>query len=107
MLFTILPYVALIIIMWRQNETMVTMSKNQQSSDTSSSSSSTSSFQEQQQRRQGWDPANPLAIPQGEAVALPSIRVEESSIDKQRKFYGGVGDKAHLGGFTELDTDGT
>lgn len=56
-----------------------------------------------------WDPQNPLAIPYGEAVALPSIRVDENStesVDSQRKFYGGKGDKAHLGGFTELDTMG-
>lgn len=51
-----------------------------------------------------WNRLDPLSIPYGQAVNLPSIRVEEESID--RKFYGGAGDKAHLGGFTELDPSG-
>lgn len=37
------------------------------------------------------------------AVAMSSIRVDDN-ID--RKFYGGKGDKVHLGGFTELDLAG-
>lgn len=48
-----------------------------------------------------------LEVPQGEAVAMPSIRIskeEESAID--RKWYGGVGDEKHLGGFVEVDLDG-
>lgn len=56
-----------------------------------------------------WDPLNPLGIPSGEAEALPSIRVEvesDESVDERRKIYGGKGDKAHLGGFTEIDTMG-
>ncbi|KAL7565806.1 hypothetical protein ACA910_015584 [Epithemia clementina (nom. ined.)] len=56
-----------------------------------------------------WYQANPLVIPPGEAVNLPSIRVkekEEGNVDKVRSFYGGAGDKAHLGGFTELDLHG-
>eukprot|EP00538_Stauroneis_constricta_P009006 CAMPEP_0119546402 /NCGR_PEP_ID=MMETSP1352-20130426/840_1 /TAXON_ID=265584 /ORGANISM="Stauroneis constricta, Strain CCMP1120" /LENGTH=381 /DNA_ID=CAMNT_0007591107 /DNA_START=89 /DNA_END=1234 /DNA_ORIENTATION=+ len=45
---------------------------------------------------------NPLAVPEGHAVALPSIRIEETA-DKTalRKHYGGAGDKLHLGGFTD------
>ena len=45
-----------------------------------------------------------LVIPQGSAIALPSIRTsteEENSI--KREIYGGQGDKAHLGGFTTFD----
>jgi Methyltransferase domain len=57
----------------------------------------------------GLDPANPLAIPQGQAPNLPSIRenVEETAaVDAKRTIYGGAGDKAHLGGFTEIDMHG-
>lgn len=46
-------------------------------------------------------------IPEGPAVALPSILTsdeEEKSIN--RSFYGGKGDKAHLGGFTSFDVQG-
>ena len=45
-----------------------------------------------------------VAILRSKAVALPSVRVseaEEKVID--RSIYGGVGDKPHLGGFTEFD----
>jgi len=48
-----------------------------------------------------------MKIPRGKAVALPSVRIsdeEESSI--RREFYGGKGDKPHLGGFTEFDVLG-
>ncbi|KAL7543766.1 hypothetical protein ACHAXR_013076 [Thalassiosira sp. AJA248-18] len=48
-----------------------------------------------------------LLIPEGSATALPSIRTsldEEASI--KRNFYGGKGDKAHLGGFTAFDPMG-
>ena len=48
-----------------------------------------------------------LFVNEGPALALPSIRTtseEESGID--RKFYGGQGDKAHLGGFTSFDPHG-
>ena len=54
----------------------------------------------------GWDPYGSF-VPEGTAVALPSIQIaaeEDSKID--RKFYGGKGDKAHLGGFTAFDEDG-
>ena len=44
---------------------------------------------------------NPLNIPQGEAKALPSIRVEVEEVN--RGHYGGEGDKQHLGGFTKYD----
>lgn len=48
-----------------------------------------------------------LEIPQGEAVAMPSIRIsEEESAKDDRNIYGGAGDKKHLGGFTELDIHG-
>lgn len=48
-----------------------------------------------------------LFVPDGPAVALPSIPTtsdEEASID--RNFYGGKGDKSHLGGFTSFDPMG-
>jgi hypothetical protein len=48
-----------------------------------------------------------LSIPQGKAIAMPSIRItadEEKLI--QRSFYGGKGDKPHLGGFTDFDCMG-
>ena len=45
-----------------------------------------------------------LAIPRGKAVAMPSIRIPEDEEKKiKRDQYGGVGDKPHLGGFTEFD----
>ena len=41
---------------------------------------------------------------------LPSERIVDAdsteSVDKERKIYGGAGDKKHLGGFTELDLAG-
>ena len=53
---------------------------------------------------------NPLAIPPGSPPNLPSIRTDAEhdaeNVDKERKIYGGAGDKKHLGGFTELDLDG-
>lgn len=48
-----------------------------------------------------------LTIPQGRAVALPSLPTtadEETRID--RAIYGGKGDRAHLGGFTSFDPMG-
>lgn len=48
-----------------------------------------------------------LEIPEGEAVALPSLRISaEDSAKDDRKIYGGAGDKKHLGGFTEIDIHG-
>lgn len=48
-----------------------------------------------------------LEIPQGEAEAMPSVRIsEEESAKDDRKIYGGAGDKKHLGGFTEVDIHG-
>lgn len=41
----------------------------------------------------------------GPAVALPSVRIDESQ-EVDRKFYGGRGDKPHLGGFTSFDPNG-
>jgi Methyltransferase domain len=49
---------------------------------------------------------NPLAVPMGRAVNLPSLRNADSNIDAVRKVYGGKGDGKHLGGFTELDLQG-
>jgi hypothetical protein len=50
---------------------------------------------------------NPLVIPRGQAVPLPSIRTDnEGSAFVQRSIYGGAGDKKHLGGFTDIDTAG-
>jgi Methyltransferase domain len=57
----------------------------------------------------GWDASNPLGIPQGQAPNLPSVRGEEvdtTAVDEKRTIYGGTGDKAHLGGFTEIDMHG-
>lgn len=50
---------------------------------------------------------NGIVIPEGPAIARPSVRTtkeEESTI--KRKFYGGEGDKPHLGGFTSFDPNG-
>jgi hypothetical protein len=48
-----------------------------------------------------------LTIPKTPAVALPSIRLTDEEDKKvKRKFYGGAGDKAHLGGFTTFDPMG-
>jgi hypothetical protein len=54
-----------------------------------------------------WDPLYGTFVPEGPAVALPSIRItpeEEATI--KRAIYGGKGDKAHLGGFTAFDQMG-
>lgn len=57
-----------------------------------------------------FDPRKtPLLIPPGKAQNLPSIRVEDETIEKKRgrtTKYGGSGDKKHLGGFTEFDGAG-
>jgi hypothetical protein len=53
--------------------------------------------------------ANPIAmvIPQGNAIARPATPLTEDENSKiDRKFYGGAGDKAHLGGFTQFDPQG-
>ena len=48
-----------------------------------------------------------LTIPQGKAVPMPSMRITDEE-DKliQRSFYGGKGDRPHLGGFTDFDCMG-
>lgn len=52
-------------------------------------------------------PGSPLGIPQGEAVALPSILLSpEDDQAITRKQYGGAGDKNHLGGFKQYDGQG-
>lgn len=120
----IIPYLVLFFVVWKQNENLMTASLlslssspgydpsihlqqdgasrtlSQQQVSTISSASTDNDI--------GWDPTNPLAIPKGEAQNLPSIRVakEEDAAAKHRKQYGGEGDKPHLGGFTEFDTDG-
>jgi len=51
--------------------------------------------------------ATAFSIPEGVAVALPSILIsseEDAKVD--RKIYGGTNDKAHLGGFTDIDLHG-
>lgn len=55
-----------------------------------------------------WDRSNPLGIPPGKAEPLPSVRVEntDEAVDDKRNIYGGKGDKAHLGGFTDIDLHG-
>jgi hypothetical protein len=47
-----------------------------------------------------------LSIPIGDAVALPSIRIQQNESAAARDQYGGQGDKPHLGGFTEVDMHG-
>jgi hypothetical protein len=51
---------------------------------------------------------NPLDIPRGKAVALPSVIIDDSKVVYERKIYGGKGDKPHLGGFAtgSIDMDG-
>ena len=40
-------------------------------------------------------------------IHRPSVRIQgDKQLERKRKFYGGSGDKAHLGGFIELDIDG-
>lgn len=61
---------------------------------------------QEQQQQHGASPYG-LFVPEGPAIALPSVRTttaEEESI--KRSFYGGEGDKAHLGGFTAFDPMG-
>ena len=69
---------------------------------TSSSSSSSSSSSGGSTRRSA------LAIPEGKAIALPSIRIDDQKVEYKRDFYGGAGDKPHLGGFAtnSVDLDG-
>uniref|UniRef100_A0A7S1CX87 Uncharacterized protein n=1 Tax=Cyclophora tenuis TaxID=216820 RepID=A0A7S1CX87_CYCTE len=76
--------------------------------------------QQQQQQQQSYGvvvprdtSSYPLTIPQGEGVALPSVRSSSSDevVDRslgrgQSAKYGGEGDKKHLGGFTDIDTQG-
>lgn len=50
--------------------------------------------------------SNPLAIPRGKAIAMPSVRIDDNNAEYDRAIYGGKGDKPHLGGFTEFDPDG-
>jgi len=46
-------------------------------------------------------------LPKGEAVALPSLRVQENINRKSSGVvYGGEGDAKHLGGFTDIDVHG-
>lgn len=52
------------------------------------------------------DLRNPLSIPGGKARNLPSLQVVNEELLKERKYYGGKGDRSHLGGFTEIDLAG-
>lgn len=56
----------------------------------------------------GSSEQNPLGVPNGKAVALPSVRVNDDGAGYDRKMYGGKGDKPHLGGFAtgSVDIDG-
>lgn len=48
-----------------------------------------------------------LTIPKTPARAIPSIRLtDQENALVERKFYGGDGDKPHLGGFTSFDPMG-
>jgi Methyltransferase domain len=79
--------------------------KNDVASDTITTSSST----DYQTLVNTFRDMMPIGIPPGKAIALPSIRVNEedsNAVDSVRKIYGGKGDKKHLGGFTNLDTEG-
>jgi len=46
-----------------------------------------------------------LLPPNGKAVTLPSIRISSTAFETGTQ-YGGKGDKAHLGGFTDMDIHG-
>lgn len=55
----------------------------------------------------GWNPLDPLALPAGQAINLPSVRIKDEKADAQRQnTYGGKGDGKHLGGFTTFDGHG-
>jgi hypothetical protein len=57
-------------------------------------------------RVRNWDPYGSF-VPEGPAVALPSIQIAHEEDSKiERGIYGGKGDKPHLGGFTAFDKDG-
>ena len=49
-----------------------------------------------------------LVVPQGTTPNLPSVRIKEDVVKRKKNdvTYGGKGDKAHLGGFTEIDLAG-
>jgi glycosyltransferase involved in cell wall biosynthesis len=56
-----------------------------------------------------WDPQlNPLGIPPGQAVNLPSLPSATADTNRVSKNnnYGGKGDGKHLGGFTQFDISG-
>jgi hypothetical protein len=48
---------------------------------------------------------NVLSPPKGVAIALPSVRINADLVQSESQ-YGGKGDKAHLGGFTDMDHHG-
>ena len=49
---------------------------------------------------------NPLVLPPFSPPNLPSIRIQDDVLDHKRNDYGGKGDAAHLGGFTQIDHQG-
>jgi hypothetical protein len=62
------------------------------------------STNEQQQQQQQRHPI--LDLKRTRALAMPSVRVEEEfRKSKQDKYYGGKGDKQHLGGFASGSVD--
>ena len=105
-------------------------SQPQPTESTTTESTTTTTTQETSiHKQQAEDPMGNymLAIPQGKAKALPSVRLDQprkpnevvtadaksmasSSIDRKiaggTGMYGGEGDKAHLGGFTDMDIQG-
>jgi hypothetical protein len=73
----------------------------------SSISGDLSSFGIPPSQSRGRNPLdNPLLIPEGPVDNLPSVRIESEQDNVKRGQYGGKGDKAHLGGFTQIDTHG-
>jgi len=62
-------------------------------------------LQQQPQQKHYPDPLS-LHVPGKAAPNLPSLRVADSKLDRDRQTYGGSGDAQHLGGFTDIDTAG-
>ncbi|EJK72092.1 hypothetical protein THAOC_06415 [Thalassiosira oceanica] len=70
----------------------------------SSSSSGPGAYGDMPSATRGASPYG-YFVNDGPATALPSVRISESE-EVDRKFYGGKGDKPHLGGFTSFDPNG-
>lgn len=57
-----------------------------------------------------WHLSHPMSIPDAPAVALPSIRVDDPTANQassqgNEAYYGGAGDRPHLGGFANAGID--